>query len=93
MLVGPESVGHHLTRDARVFGGTVCTATDLVVAGGRAELGERARVGDVPGEVVKLGMQRMQKLLEGIIDKCVIDVDFFLLEMLLKGDLQDEDLA
>ncbi|KAI0682250.1 hydantoinase/oxoprolinase [Earliella scabrosa] len=69
VLVGPESVGHHLTRDARVFGGTVCTATDLVVAGGRAELGERARVGDVPGEVVKLGMQRMKKLLEGIIDK------------------------
>ncbi|OSD08105.1 hydantoinase/oxoprolinase [Trametes coccinea BRFM310] len=67
--VGPESVGHNITRDARVFGGAALTATDLVVASGRAELGDREKVADVEGEVVRLGMQRIKKLLEGIIDK------------------------
>ncbi|TBU59341.1 hydantoinase/oxoprolinase [Dichomitus squalens] len=67
--VGPDSVGHNLTRDAKVFGGSVLTATDLVVASGRAELGERERVSDVSAETVASGMRRIKKLLEGIIDK------------------------
>ena len=69
VTVGPESVGHNLTRDAKVFGGSVFTSTDLVVASGRAELGEKAKVGDVPAEVITLGLARIKKLLEGIIDK------------------------
>ncbi|KAI0746875.1 DUF917-domain-containing protein [Daedaleopsis nitida] len=69
VTVGPESVGHNLARDAQVFGGAVLTATDLVVAGGRAELGERTRVAGVPRGVVEGGMQTIKKLLEGIIDK------------------------
>ena len=69
MTVGPESVGHNLTRDAKVFGGSVFTSTDLVVASGRAELGEKAKVQDVPAEVITLGLARIKKLLEGIIDK------------------------
>lgn len=67
--VGPDSVGHNLTRDAKVFGGNVLTATDLVVASGRAELGEKEKVSDVAVETVTLGMQRIRRLLEGIIDK------------------------
>ena len=69
VTVGPESVGHNLTRDAKVFGGSVFTSTDLVVASGRAELGEKAKVQDVPAEVITLGLARIKKLLEGIIDK------------------------
>ena len=45
------------------------TASDLVVASGRADLGDKANVSDLPGEIVALGMQRVKKLLEGIIDK------------------------
>ncbi|KAI0711177.1 hydantoinase/oxoprolinase [Cerioporus squamosus] len=69
VTVGPESVGHNLTRDAKVFGGSVFTSTDLVVASGRAELGEKAKVQDVSPEIIALGMARIKKLLEGIIDK------------------------
>lgn len=67
--VGPESVGHNLARDALVFAGNVFTATDLVVAAGRAGLGDRARVADVAQNTIALGMQRVKKILEGIIDK------------------------
>ncbi|TFK90339.1 hydantoinase/oxoprolinase [Polyporus arcularius HHB13444] len=69
VTVGPESVGHNLTRDAKVFGGSVLTSTDLVVASGRAELGDKAKIQDVSQEIVTLGMARIKKLLEGIIDK------------------------
>ncbi|KAI0746879.1 DUF917-domain-containing protein [Daedaleopsis nitida] len=67
--VGPESVGHNLIRDAKVFGGGVLTATDLVVASGRAELGDKKRVEDVPQDVVTSGSQKIKKLLESIVDK------------------------
>ncbi len=69
VTVGPESVGHNLTRDAKVFGGSVLTSTDLVVASGRAGLGEKANIQDVTQEIVTLGMARIKKLLESIIDK------------------------
>ena len=69
VAVGPESVGYNLTRDARVFGGEVLTTTDLIVASGRAELGDKTRVADVSAETVAQGMQRIKKLLENIIDK------------------------
>jgi N-methylhydantoinase A/oxoprolinase/acetone carboxylase beta subunit len=42
--VGPQSVGYELTSRARVFGGDVLTATDLAVAGGLADIGDRERV-------------------------------------------------
>ncbi|KAI0777763.1 DUF917-domain-containing protein [Trametes elegans] len=69
VTVGPESVGHNITRDAKVFGGSALTSSDLVVAAGRADLGDKSKVSDVSPEVITLGMQRIKRLLEGIIDK------------------------
>ncbi|KAI0674400.1 hydantoinase/oxoprolinase [Trametes maxima] len=69
VTVGPESVGHNITRDAKVFGGSSLTSSDLVVASGRAELGDKTKVSDVSAEVISHGMHRIKKLLEGIIDK------------------------
>jgi N-methylhydantoinase A/oxoprolinase/acetone carboxylase beta subunit len=45
--VGPQSVGYELTSLARVFGGDVLTATDLAVAAGLADIGDRERVRDI----------------------------------------------
>ena len=42
--VGPQSVGFRLTEDALVFGGATLTLTDIAVAAGRVEIGERAPV-------------------------------------------------
>ena len=41
--VGPESVGYRLTTEAVVFGGSTVTATDVAVAAGHADIGDRAR--------------------------------------------------
>ena len=39
--IGPDSVGFELTRRARVFGGDVLTATDIAVAAGLADIGDK----------------------------------------------------
>lgn len=45
--VGPQSVGYRLAREARVFGGETLTATDIAVAAGSAEIGDRSRVANL----------------------------------------------
>ncbi len=49
-VVGPFSVGNRLTEEARVFGGSVLTATDVAVTLGRGVLGQDPHVAeDVAG--------------------------------------------
>ena len=43
-LVGPDSVGYELTRRAQCFGGDTLTATDIAVAGGWADVGDKSLV-------------------------------------------------
>ncbi|KAF2765216.1 hydantoinase/oxoprolinase [Teratosphaeria nubilosa] len=68
VTVGPDSVGHCLTRDALVFGGKVPTASDIAVAAGRLEMGDRTAVSSLAPELVAQAQDRIKKLLEGAID-------------------------
>jgi len=43
-LVGPDSVGYELTSCAQCFGGNTLTATDIAVAGGWADIGDKSLV-------------------------------------------------
>lgn len=52
ITVGPLSVGYELTAKACVFGGEVLTATDIAVAAGRVELGDKHRIADVAPALV-----------------------------------------
>lgn len=67
--VGPDSVGHNLTKLARVYGGDILTATDIAVASGKAVLGDETKVKDVGVAAVGRAELRIRKLLEGIVDK------------------------
>lgn len=69
VLVGPDSVGHNLTKEAKVFGGDVLTTTDIMVASGTAQLGDATRVADVTSLTVQKAVAAVKTLLEGIIDK------------------------
>ncbi|KAF8990607.1 hypothetical protein BDQ17DRAFT_1393103 [Cyathus striatus] len=73
VTVGPDSVGHLLTTDARVFGGDTLTATDIAVrSGAQVILGaeaERSRVEYVSEPVVTGALGTIQRLLEGVIDR------------------------
>jgi N-methylhydantoinase A/oxoprolinase/acetone carboxylase beta subunit len=50
--VGPQSVGFRITDEALVFGGHQLTLTDIAVAAGHADIGDRARVKDVDASLI-----------------------------------------
>ncbi|KAF8957579.1 DUF917-domain-containing protein [Flammula alnicola] len=77
VTVGPDSVGHHLTRDSIVFGGSQLTATDITahaganasaVAGGTT-IGDPSRVAHVSDDVVDKAKKSIQRLLETVVDR------------------------
>ena len=67
--VGPRSVGHRLGEEGLCFGGGTLTATDIAVAAGRAELGDRRALGRVPGETVGAALETMQEQLSRAVEQ------------------------
>ncbi|MEO1221428.1 MAG: hydantoinase/oxoprolinase family protein [Pseudomonadota bacterium] len=62
--IGPQSVGHRLVTEALVFGGSTLTSTDIVVAAGMAEVGDRGKVAHLPEEMVANALATMRSMLE-----------------------------
>lgn len=52
LSVGPQSVGYELDTKALVFGGETLTATDVMVAAGKADLGTPSRVSNLDGQLI-----------------------------------------
>ncbi|KAF7375145.1 DUF917-domain-containing protein [Mycena sanguinolenta] len=69
VTVGPDSVGHHLTREAKVFGGQVLTATDIAVRSGAGGIGNATLVADLTDEIVSRARKVTTKLLENAVDR------------------------
>lgn len=62
--VGPDSVGYELTSKARCFGGQTLTATDIAVAGGWADIGDRTLLDGVEKSTVDNARGVMRDLLD-----------------------------
>ncbi len=71
--VGPDSVGYRLTEEAMAFGGTVLTATDVAVAGGRTGIGDADGVAHLAPEVVVWALRRCHEMVEEGVDRMKID--------------------
>lgn len=69
LTVGPDSVGHYLTEQALVFGGPTLTASDIVVASGKAQLGDPSKLAQVPPSTVETARKRIKKMLEDVIEQ------------------------
>ncbi len=69
LTVGPQSVGYELTSKALIFGGDVLTASDVAVAAGLADFGERGRVAALDGAFVRAAVERMQAMVAEAIDR------------------------
>ncbi|KAE8149175.1 hypothetical protein BDV25DRAFT_6293 [Aspergillus avenaceus] len=66
--VGPESVGHYLTSKAMVFGGDVMTTTDIVVASGKSDVGDKSNISGISVEIARTARAQIQRILERAID-------------------------
>jgi len=69
LAVGPSSVGFRLTEQALVFGGDVLTVTDVAVAAGLIDLGDRGRVAGLPATTVEAVLARARAMIEEGVDR------------------------
>ena len=67
--VGPRSVGYRLTREALVFGGATLTATDIAVAAGLAEIGNKTAVANLPPGLVEAALAQAREKIEDAVDR------------------------
>lgn len=67
--VGPRSVGYRITTEALVFGGSQLTATDVAVAAGYADVGDRGRVAKLDAKLVAAAVDEIHRLAEETIDR------------------------
>jgi N-methylhydantoinase A/oxoprolinase/acetone carboxylase beta subunit len=67
--VGPQSVGYRILTEALVFGGTQLTATDIAVAAGYAEIGDRDRVRHLDKQMVAAAVDEIHRLAEETLDR------------------------
>jgi N-methylhydantoinase A/oxoprolinase/acetone carboxylase beta subunit len=73
--IGPQSVGYRLPREALVFGGETLTTTDIAVAAGVADIGDRARVRHLGAAFVEAAMDEIHRKLEQAIDRMKTSAD------------------
>jgi N-methylhydantoinase A/oxoprolinase/acetone carboxylase beta subunit len=68
LRIGPDSVGYELTARALCFGGETLTATDMAVAAGRAEIGDRKRVAGLDADLVRRSMEVIDQRIAQAVD-------------------------
>lgn len=69
VTIGPDSVALKLTEKALVFGGDTLTTTDIAVAAGLAEIGDKAKVAHLSNQLVGTALDHIHAMLEETIDK------------------------
>ena len=62
-------MGFRLTEKARVFGGDTLTATDIAVAAGYADIGQRKNVRELSGEFIRSAVSKVHSMLVDGIDR------------------------
>lgn len=66
--VGPQSVGHKLVTQGLVFGGDVLTTTDILVASGQADIGDKSLMKPLPAALVARAQDTMHRMLNDNIE-------------------------
>jgi N-methylhydantoinase A/oxoprolinase/acetone carboxylase beta subunit len=67
--IGPDSVGYELTSKALVFGGDVLTTTDIVVAAGLEDIGERSRVKHLHRDTIETALTTIHRMADTAVDR------------------------
>jgi N-methylhydantoinase A/oxoprolinase/acetone carboxylase beta subunit len=67
--IGPDSVGYELTSRALIFGGDTLTASDVVVAAGRASFGDPSLVAHLVGGSVEQVLARIEEIVAEAVDR------------------------
>ena len=69
LAVGPLSVGYRLLQDGMVFGGRQLTATDVAVAAGQVQLGDRSKVTHLDHNGCAEVLGEVRRMIEDTVDR------------------------
>jgi N-methylhydantoinase A/oxoprolinase/acetone carboxylase beta subunit len=69
ITVGPRSTGYRLVNDAKIFGGDLLTATDIAVAAGQCEIGDKSYVRDIEKGIIDASLDEIHRKVETAIDR------------------------
>jgi len=67
--IGPRSVGYRILSEALVFGGNTLTTSDVAVAAGLIEMGDRDRVKGLDPAFVKASLERIRDMVTDSFDQ------------------------
>lgn len=73
LSVGPDSVGFRLLEEARVFGGSQLTLTDIAVASGLMDVGDKAQTSDIPKTLIKAALDSAHQKIAVTVDQIKTD--------------------
>jgi N-methylhydantoinase A/oxoprolinase/acetone carboxylase beta subunit len=73
--IGPDSVGYELTSRSLIFGGDTLTASDVVVASGRASFGDASLVAHLDGALVERVLAGIEETIAGAVDRMKTTAD------------------
>ena len=67
--IGPDSVGFRIVDQALIFGGDILTLTDIAVAKGLVDIGDRSRTSHLPADLIEAVYKKYVEMVESVIDK------------------------
>lgn len=73
--IGPDSVGYEIMTKALVFGGDTLTATDIVVAAGLQDIGDKSKVAHIPAQTVETAIKTMHRMVDEAVDRMKTSAD------------------
>lgn len=67
--IGPQSVGYRLVTEGLVFGGDTLTTTDIAVASGKADIGDKDKVAGLSESLVDTAVAKIHDIIDNGIDQ------------------------
>ena len=69
ITIGPTSVGYRIVEESLIFNGSTLTTTDIEVAAGRADIGDKAKVSHLPRDLLDRAQDKINAMLEDCVER------------------------
>ena len=75
LKIGPQSVGYKLTTDALIFGGDTLTTSDVAVALGLADFGDKRAIANLQDDHLKAVRERINEMITNAVERMRVSPD------------------
>jgi N-methylhydantoinase A/oxoprolinase/acetone carboxylase beta subunit len=75
LKIGPQSVGYKLTTDSLIFGGSTLTTSDVAVALGLADFGNKEAITELKDDHMQAVRERVNEMLTNAVERMRVSPD------------------